>query len=535
MQRSTRRPLVLVAAVVAAVGLVAMPAAMAHNEGIPSVPLAQKNMAHVNNVPNASGNALDFFERKQPDGSVKRYAVAATQGNGFDIVDITEIAHPRTVGRYLVPGANDVARAAEYPFGTNWHAWVSVNPRRNIVALTIEDPGGRTTRHNGSVGMQFVDITDVTAPKPLGKVDGLEGPHTVRMIGDNHAYTSLPTYIVDYTDPMNPTAKRGIEGHEFWEDANLPGVGYVGEATPTGRWAVLNMTDPANPFKISSTPDLKIKAAHEVYPAPDSSYVGVADFTTGQFDTACPGGGVHFYDISGRYKQGASMVNPVKMGTWFAPFSGAATDPSSTNPNYGSCTMHSWQHHPERSLALAGLYTGGTWVFDPSSATQSGGTYVEFDGGSRGKTTWGNTVGNFRDATDFVNAAQWLPFDMPTEADERYIVTNGWERGLDVYRYTGPLPKKQSRVRITSAAGGTVAGVLERYAVLTSTGWKNLPLADQTVTVSANGASVTAATGPQGAFSAALPLVPGANTITVTWEGDARFAAKTTTTTVQVS
>lgn len=517
-----RRQLTVAVALCAVVGLLAGSAAQAHNEGIPSVPLSQTNITHVQNIPNLSGNALDFFERKLDDGTRKRYAVAATQGNGFDILDVTEPAHPTTVGRYVGPG-------------TNYHAWVTVNPRRNIVALTIEDPGGRALRHSGAAGIQFVDISDVTNPVELGRVDGVGGPHTVRMIGDNHAYTSLDTWIVDYTDPMEPQARRApeIQGHEFYEDPNHPGRGYAGMATSVGSFGIMDLTDPANPTVPHQFPDLKISAAHEVFPAPDSSFVGVADFRTGLFETACPGGGIHFYDISGKYEPGASLSNPKKMGTWFAPFTGASSDPTSTQPNYASCTMHSWQMHPERMLALGGLYAGGTWVFDPSSPTAAGGAYTEFDGGARGETTWGNTLANVRDAADFVNATQWLPFDLEDEDDERLIFTNGWERGVDVYRYEGDLPKKLSRLQVSATAdGGTVTGTLDRYAVLTYEGWKNLPLAGETIQVSVGGQTVQAVTDADGSFSASLALPDGTHTVTAGWEGDDRFAENEVTTAV---
>ena len=510
-----------------AVAAFAMPAA-ADNEGLPSVPTSIKNMVHVANVPNLGGNALDFFERTFANGGVKRYAVAATQGNGFDILDVTDPSHPATVGQYLLPD-DDPAKVQQSSAGSNFHAWVSVNPRRNIVALTTEEgvagaPVGRTVRHGGTVGIQFVDISDVTNPKPLGKVDGIDGPHTVRMIGDNHAYTSMSTYIVDYSDPMKPVAvKRSVEGHEFYEDPNIPNRMYVGMATSLGRWGVFDVSAPGTPAKVMDQPDTKITAAHEVYPSPDSSYVGVSDFTSGQLDTTCPGGGVHFWDISGERAEGATLTAPRKLGVWHAPFTGAAPDGNTAAPNYGSCTLHSWQPQLERPLALAGLYTAGTYVFDPSTPTKTGGAYTEYSG-TRGKTTWGNTLGNVRDAADYVNAAQWLPFDLANPEHERYVFVNGTGRGLDVYRYTGPMPAKEARLTVEQASGNAVAGTLDRYAVLTSTGMRNLPLAGKTLDVSAAGQTVSVTTAADGSFVAPLSLPAGATDVTVRWAGDATYA-----------
>ena len=530
-------------------GTMAMMAAVggpagAHNEGIPSVPLDRQNLTHIQNIPNVSGNALDFFARRQADGTVKHYAVVAHMGWGFDILEVDDPGHPKVVGRYTGPDTANPANTLNYGYGVNVHPWVSVNPRRNIVALTIEDQPvrGAAPRHNlVGVGIQFVDISDVTNPKPLGQVTPVDGPHTVRMIGDTCAYTSLNTWIVDYTDPQNPTAQRKggqFEGHEFWEDANRPGLVYFGRAGTFGFGVldVENCRDPKIVGTLFGDPSVSGGASHEVYPAPDSSFVGVADFKSGQSTVACPGGGIHFYDVSGRYVQGASQQAPRKMGQWFAPFSGVSSNPSATQPNYASCTMHSWQPQPERTMGVVGLYAGGTWVLDFSAPTQAGGAYTEFDGGDRGKTTWANTTGNVRDALDYVNAAQWLPFDLANPQHERYIFVNGSERGLDVYRYDGPLPKKMSRLTVEgSAPAGVLTGKLERYAMLGPDGWRNTPLGGRTVTISVNGVETTARTADDGGFAADLELSAGSHQVTVTWAGDAIFRQETVTRTVTVA
>ena len=199
--------------------------------------------------------------------------------------------------------------------------------------------------------------------------------------------------------------------------------------------------------------------------------------------------------------------------------------------------MHSWQSQTERMVGLVGMYQGGTWVLDFSSATQPGGAYTEWDANAagRGKTTWGNTLGHNRDATDYVNATQWLPFDLANPADERMVFTNGSVRGLDTYDYTGTLPKKMSRLNVNaSAPGGVISGKLDRYAVLTYQGWVNKPLAEKTVDVTAGGTTVQVTTAADGSFSANLGLGAGSHQVTVSWAGDDRFAAESRTGTVTV-
>ncbi len=498
------------------------------------------------NAFNVGGNALDFFERRLSDGTLKRYAVAAAHGNGFDIVDISDPLKPSTVSRYVSPGVN-------------YHPWVQVNGERNIVALSIEEQG-KSVGHGMTPGVEFVDISDIEAPVLLGTAEtapvpgkrlggvsspATDGPHTIRMIGDNYVYTTLPTHIIDYTNPRNPVdlGLKGIPGlgllcgHEFYPDPNNPDLTYVGfcSAAGDGKWGILNTSDPANPTLVLEHRDRDIEFAHEAYPAPDSSFVAVADFRagangTGQTYVRCPGGGLHFYDISGKYKPGASLTNPIKMGTWFAPYTGAATEPvpapPTTNPNFGPCNLHSFHIQPERLLITVGLYMGGTWVVDPRAATlTSGGEYTEYShnpGRGLGPTTWGNTLGNYIADGDLVNASQWLPFDISVAKDHYYA--NGLIRGVDVMHFEGAVPKKVSRLRVSdSATGGSVSGALDRYAVLTADGWVNKPLAGKTVEIRSGGTTLTTTTGADGSFSADLGLSAGTHNVTVTWAGDDEF------------
>jgi len=532
------RTLLALATALGALAALSVPAG-AHNEGLPSVPLDIENVEHVFNRPQAGGNNLAFFERREQDGTIKRYVAASTKVNGFDIMDVTEPEHVALAGSYTL-GDDPAAGASALTgssLGLNYHPWVDVNPQRNIAAISVEEPAV-TARHT-TTGVAFIDISNIANPKFLGKVDGLGGPHTLRVIDDTCVYTSLQTWGIDYTDPTDPEEFRlpvGMAGHEYFPDPNNPGLAWVGTET-VGRWALWDVSDCRNPTIVDDHSDpANLDTAHEAYPAPDGSFVGVADFTrSGQTQTECPGGGIHFYDISGRYVEGSSLQDPGKMGVYFAPFSGLR--PAETDgTNHASCTMHSWQMAPERMIALGGLYTGGTYVLDPLHETQPGDG--EYSGTHMGKalaTTQGKTLGRVRDAFDFVNATQWLPFDLADPEHERLFFTTGWERGIDVYKYTGPLPKKLADLSVSaSAAGGAVTGTLERFPLLTHTGWESTPLGGQTVEITAGGTTVQAVTAADGSFSANLGLGAGSHQVTVTWAGDDAFRGETTTRTVSV-
>ncbi|MFN2545638.1 MAG: hypothetical protein ABR600_13865 [Actinomycetota bacterium] len=556
-----------VAALAAAMlgGTAAIPAG-AQPAGLPAEGIvSSKNVTWVNNQVSSGGNALDFFERQESNGSLSRYAVVA-HNFGFDIIDITDPAEPSTVGRYVT-------------VGFNYHSWVSVNPTRKLVAYSIEAPGRSAwpptdpnLGHGGSNGVDIVDISDVTNPVYRGQVAALgqgdsNGPHTIRWIDDRYLYTTLPTHIIDVADPAKPKlADAGLNnlcGHEFYPDPNIPGRTYVGFCAQPAKWGILDTTDPAHPVVIVQKQDPEISLAHEVYPSADSSFIGVTDYrigpATGYTYFQCPGGGIHFWDISGKYMPGASLTNPIKMGKWFAPFNTIEStdpDPDSNHPNWASCTTHSWQFQAERMIFTAGVYTLGSWVGDPTAATKSsGGLYTEWNRNPKrdwtcrpevtppcsavrglGPTTWGNTTGNFLAEGDFVNASQWWPFDASAADPDtgRYVFTNGLVRGFDILKYTGPLPKKLARLAVDPAApGGVATGKLDRYAVLTYQGWVNKSLAGRSVEVTGGGVTVMATTADDGTFSANLGLSAGSHQVTVTWTGDDTFQQASVTQSVQ--
>jgi hypothetical protein len=296
---------------------------------------------------------------------------------------------------------------------------------------------------------------------------------------------------------------------------------------------VLDVSQPATPRVISDNVDLGIETPHEAIPAPDSSFVAVSDLRNDYTQTTCPGGGIHFFDISGEYTSPnaegpASRTNPIKMGQWFPPFTGAGTltgsAPTATGP-WGSCTAHGLQMHPERFLLADGHYMAGGWLLDPRRSNDGSGPYTEYSakpGTGLGPTTWGTTLANWTVPGNLLWYLEWAPFDDPVY--DRFLFAVSPDRGLEVLRHTGDLPAKAAALEATTA-GGSVTGTLLRRPVLTHEGWVRKPLSGQTVTVTAGGASVTAVTAEDGSFTAGLP---GSGPVTVSWAGDDVFEPATT-------
>jgi hypothetical protein len=516
-----RKSILALAAAFAAMALFNGPAGAV----IPGVGvISKKNVEWKWNNTQAVGSDIEFLERKQADGSLKRYAIAGAIGSGFNIIDITNPAMPLQVGAYVSPHA--------------YQGDVQVNPRRNIVVLSTDLAG--SAAHSGGSGIEFVDITNLTTPSRLGLVSNVEGAHNATIIDDSFVYTVGPTFVVDYSDPRNPKnlgKPAGVcPGHDITVDPNQPNIAYAACGSNTTQ--ILDVSNPAAPAIVSQIRDTKMAISHQSDPSPDSSLLYVGDERGGGVSNSnAPGGGLFIYDISGKYTDGAaSLANPIKIGYWVAPYSGPAG--SDTAPGqWGNVTSHVGTFQAERFLVSIGWYTLGSWVTDLGGPTLTeGGLYNEWSGNqfNQGPTTWGNTTGNILLEGDEVWSTKWTRFDDPLY--DRYMFTNGLTRGVDTLLYTGPLPKKVARLTVSGdAPGGAVTGVLDRYAVWTYTGWENRPLADKALQVSAGGTTVEVTTGADGSFSASTGLLPGTYEATVTWAGDDDYQPASVTQQITVS
>lgn len=485
--------------------------------------ISRQNMEWVWNNPQLVGSDIEFYEELQDDGSVLRYAITGSMGNGFNIYDINDPTLPVIAGSFVDPGIN-------------WQGDVQVNPRRKIVVLATQGSIGRTASHGqtGGDGLAIVDISDVSNPTLLGTADGLDGAaHNSTIIDDEIIYTTGAARMVDYSDPTAPkdlgqikdpvTGAQMCSGHDITVDPNRPNIIYNACGSPDVE--IWNVSDPRNPRFISKVRIKGFDVAHQADPNLDSSLLFVSDEQGGGLgNTNTPGGGLVIYDISGKFVEGASLENPVRFKYWVIPFTMHGGD-DETPGQWGNLTAHNFTFQAERNLVSIGWYTVGSWVADMSGPTKEGEAteqypYDEWSGNQfgHGPTTWGNTTGNILLEGAETWSAKWTRFDDPLY--ERYVFTNDITRGFDVLEYTGFMPLKEARLSVdATAAGGTVSGVLDRYAVWTHQGWANRPLAGKTLNVSVTGGpSTTVTTGDDGSFSASLGLAAGTHDVTVTWE-----------------
>lgn len=515
-----------------AIALITGLAASAH-AAIPAAGvISKKNIDWVFNNPQVVGSDIEFLERKEEDGTLKRYAITGAIGHGFQIIDITNPALPVVAGIFTDPGVN-------------WQGDVQVNPRRNIVSLATDSLPAATVGHGGVAdGIALVDITNITTPTLLSVVEGLGGSHNSTIIDDQYIYTALPTRIVDYSDPSNPVVLPAnsasfICGHDLTVDPNKPDRLYSA-CSGNDNMQIVDISDPANPELISEFDDGLISIAHQADPAPDSSFVVVSDERGGGLSNEfAPGGGGHVYDISGKYIDGASEEEPKPMGIYFPPFNGAAenVDNETAGP-WGNVTMHNFTFQAERFLMSVGWYTMGSWVADLQHETNeaaNGNLYDEWDGNqfNNGPTTWGNTQGNFLPEGAETWSTKWTRFDDPVF--DRYLFTNDITRGMDTLFYNGALPKKVARLTIDpEAANQTITGTLDRYAVWTFEGWVNKPLAEKEVRIIVDGTVAgTVLTDADGKFALTVPnLASGEHEVEASWAGNGTYQPVTTTETV---
>ncbi|HEX9891542.1 MAG TPA: hypothetical protein VGB28_05725 [Actinomycetota bacterium] len=487
--------------------------------------ISKKNMEWVFNVPQAVGADIEFYENRLEDGSLKRYAVATSMGNGFTIIDITNPALPVLAGASADPGVS-------------WQGDVQVNPKRKIVSVAYDGAPAASVNNAGlGDGIALYDISDVARPTLLSVVKGLGGAHNATMVGDNFIYTSSPTRIVEYTNATAPV-NHGTRGfnfcstHDITVDPNIPNRIHL--ACPGNTYQIVDVTDPLNPVEVARRTLPQVATAHQADPAPDSSFVAISDEQGGGLTCVqAPCGGLHVYDISGRYVANASEGSPQLAGRYYIPFY-RPMDPSANQP-WGNNTAHNFTFQSERALLSIGWYTVGSWVVDMQHPTNNTGPYAEYAGTQfGGPTTWGNTQGNILLEGAETWSAKWARFDDP--AYDRYVFTNDITRGVDVLRYTGGMPKKIARLNVDAeATGGSVTGKLDRFAVWTYQGWVNKPLAGKTVTVSVpGGASATVTTEADGSFSADLGLEAGSHDVVVTWN-DSTGVYQTATATQTVS
>ena len=399
------------------------------------------------------------------------YAFAGTLGNGMQIVDITVPTAPVLAAVFdcqISQGDIQVFRQGLRVLAT-YTADGSVGDAG--AASTCGTDLGLTADDAGTV---LVDITDPTKPTSLGFAPVSRGSHnmTVHPSG-RYLYNSnsdlitsteptitifdisnpaAPVLVQDYAIPFVP-ASLGSESHDITFSAD----GTRAYSAALSQTLVLDTTDPAKPEQIAQIVDPTIQVVHGADPlvlkradGTERTLLAISDEQAGAATgTNCPGGGLHFYDITGELEKA-----PAKVATWFI---------EQARPSTATCTAHVFRMHGDQGLITVAWYDEGVRVLDVSGLADETGSPANVLIGTQGGI---QEIG----AYVFPDSNTWSFKTNAIAADGSFFgYGNDLGRGFDVYRFDGlsrtvpPLTPVELRgvgpVAAPPAAGGpAVAG-----------------------------------------------------------------------------
>ncbi len=399
-------------------------------------PTEGENTVWWSQQPDVVGTDIEFQER---DG--RRYAFVASLGVGFKIFDITDGEHPTLLGAYASPGYQNDLQVQ----GTLAILGSDLPPYPGDPHHAVCDTCGVFE------GIELVDISNLSLPTKISDlfIDG--GAHNATLIGTT-VYVSNPSRramdIVDVSDRSRPQIVSRVAeeagcatspypcqivapGETEWRPHDvtaltMPNKGhrlYVGAVDST---YILDVNDPRKVRPVAKIPNgdyaasyTNIYISHQADPSPDGKLLVVSDERGGGlFETACPGGGLHVYDIT-------SEAKPKKLGVYFAK-----------TTRTGNCTAHNFRFLPDRNVVVVGWYTAGSWLVDmsgPADADELDNTALN----TGQTTTWGNTLG----WATMTGADTWAAKSPGVTAEGRlFMFTDDMARGMDVFEFTGTLP-----------------------------------------------------------------------------------------------
>jgi hypothetical protein len=291
---------------------------------------------------------------------------------------------------------------------------------------------GATPFGGGSERLRIYDVSDKTRPVQIANVPEI-AEHTMTCIEDcRYAYGSNPGRIVDLADPAHPVVRgnwptlAGVSGgHDVREVA--PGL----VAVSSHQAAILDTSDPLNPVKVSV-------AGAGVHPSHSSWWDGEDRFLLGAQKTTftvprcsdVPATSV--WDMSD-YRSGR-----YEFVSEYAAKSGWLFDGNPPASALG-CSSH--------------------WL-EASPAFRDGGIFAQahYEHGVRFFSVSGTgdltEVGFFTPVGGSVSAVLWIT--------DRILYTIDYTRGIDVLRWTGPLPRRPGATtgvsQLQVAPDGAVTG-----------------------------------------------------------------------------
>jgi hypothetical protein len=440
---------VLVTAVAATQFVLPGASAPAAEEGVHS-----PNMRHVAHLKyelrygktSSSGTDVEFAKLRL-GGKKRDFAVAGSYRNGLQIIDISKPTRPRIAGVYdcaIAQGDVQIFKRRKRTYAT--YTADDISSETNIRSDCYRF-AGNTALNKTPYGTFIVDITNPRKPETVSFVPLAVGSHnqTVHPNGrflynSNSDLDQRGTIeIIDISNLAKPKVVKvldlqtGLDSHDV--TFNKKGTrAYSAAITHT---LVINTTKPAKPRIIGRIIDPAINIHHQSDPVTikdpflgKKRFLVVTDELAGAAGNgACPGGGLHVYDITGDRER-----NPVKVGFYNMPEVKPAGD-GVVGGDSLTCTAHVLRMYPKQKIMTIAWYNAGVRVIDISGLA----------GVSVGVSPAAGSVGAGMKEIGyhyFPNSDTWSAKTNRFSKDGSfYLYGNDFARGFDVYRFDAKAKK----------------------------------------------------------------------------------------------
>lgn len=447
--------------------------------GAPAAPAEEgthsPNMRHIANLEykNAYGQTSSFgtdleFARLRARGRMKDFALAGTYRNGLQIIDISRPTKPKIASVYdcaIAQGDVQVFKRGKSTFAA--YTADDISSDTNTSSGCYKDIGiksyGKTP-----YGTFIANITNPYKPKTVSFVPIEAGSHnqTVHPSG-RYLYNSNSDLagpgvieVIDISNFSKPKTVKtldlgpGLNSHDVTFDKK----GNRAYSAAVSHSLIIDTSRPAKPEIIGRIVDPSINIHHQSDPVTikdpivgKRKFLVVTDELAGAAGNgACPGGGLHVYDITGDLEQ-----TPVKVGFFNAP----QVSPAGTGgigPVGGrslTCTAHVLRMYPKQGIMTIAWYNAGVRVIDISGLAGSSAGIEQ--SGSVGAGM--KEIGHYY----FPDSDTWsVKTNKFAKNGSFYLYGNDINRGFDVYRFDSKAKK--------SATPGSWLSPQEASSLLTS-------------------------------------------------------------------
>jgi hypothetical protein len=324
------------------------------------------------------------------EGEARRFALVGTYVNGLQVVDITSPEDADVVAVWDCA----IAQSDVFVFTQTDEA---TGETRTFAAYSSDVIGSQTVFTSdchvdagvdpGSYGTAIVDITDPYRPQTASFVvtPNSRGTHQLTIHPSGDWLYSSPSarsanrqegstgevHIVDIADPYQPGEVKvvpfltGFDSHDLTFNAD----GSRAYAAALSHTVILDTTDPGDPSVVGQIVDPAIYLHHQSDPVTltdpsgaEREFLIINDELLGAGGNgACPGGGLHIYEITGELEK-----NPIKVGVFFIPDTSVQRGAGQGLGGTVRCTSHVIQIHPEEEIITIAWFAAGVRVLDIS-------------------------------------------------------------------------------------------------------------------------------------------------------------------------